>query len=225
MSESAPAAIFSLADLDFAYPEQPPLFTGLHFTLYPGRRVGLYGPTGSGKTTFLRLIAGLEKPLRGGMFFHGQPLRGEKDFRVLRRSVGFVLQNADDQIFCPTVLEDVAFGPLNLGFTRDEARERARRMLRILHLGDLENRPSHRLSGGEKKLVALAGVLAMEPEALLLDEPTNGLDAKAAGRLAEALAFLPAARLIVSHDVDFLEKNTDEILAIAGGCLEQRDRP
>ena len=220
MFESAPAAIFSLVDLGFAYPEQPPLFTGLHFSLLPGRRVGLYGPTGSGKTTFLRLIAGLERPLCGDMFFHGRPLRVEKDFRALRRSVGFVLQNADDQLFCPTVLEDVAFGPLNLGLTRDEAKECARRTLYSLNLGDLEDRPSHRLSGGEKKLVALAGVLAMAPEALLLDEPTNGLDAKAVGRLAETLAFLPAARLIISHDMDFLEKNTGEILAIVGGRLE-----
>ncbi len=221
MSEQAHAAIFALEGLTFAYPEQAPLFQDLDFSLHPGQRIGLYGPTGSGKTTLLRLIVGLETLRHGTIFFHGRALRVEKDFRALRRDVGFVLQNADDQLFCPTVLEDVAFGPLNLGLPRDEARERARRALRDLGLAALEGRFSHRLSGGEKKLVALAGVLAMEPEALLLDEPTNGLDPKTAERLAEALKPISAARLLVSHDRDFLEKNADRILTIADGRMKK----
>ncbi len=221
MSDQTPAAIFALKGLAFAYPEQAPLFQDLDFSLYPSQRIGLYGPTGSGKTTLLRLIVGLETPRHGAILFHGQALRVEKDFRALRRAVGFVLQNADDQLFCPTVLDDVAFGPLNLGLPRAEARERARRALRDLGLEALGNRLSHKLSGGEKKLVALAGVLAMEPEALLLDEPTNGLDPRAAARLAEELESVSAARLLVSHDRDFLEKNVDNILTIADGQLRK----
>ena len=159
---------------------------------------------------------GLAAPQEGRILFHGRPLETEKDFRELRCKVGLVLQHAEDQLFCPTVLEDVAFGPLNLGCTQDEARDRAASTLERLGLAGFENRLTHRLSGGEKKLVSLATVLVMEPEALLLDEPTNGLDPEARQRIIGVLKTLPTARIIISHDWDFLAETSSEYLTVEG---------
>lgn len=212
MSESS---IFALDHVSFSYPLGHEVLRDVSFSLEEGRHVGLYGPNGAGKTTFFRLITGLASPDAGTILFHGRPLRTEKDFRELRRKVGLVLQNADDQLFCPTVLEDVAFGPLNLGLTADEAKERAARTLDELGLKNFEQRLTHRLSGGEKKLVSLATVLSMRPEALLLDEPTNGLDPDARERIIAILQQLPTARITISHDWDFLARTSDSYLTIA----------
>jgi cobalt/nickel transport system ATP-binding protein len=215
--------LFTLENIDFSYPGNPPVFRKLSFTLRAHERIGLYGPNGSGKTTLFRLITGLEKPLHGRVLFHGQALEKEKDFHLLRCRVGFVLQNADDQLFCPTVLEDVAFGPLNLGLERQAARDRALHTLHDLGLDGMENRLTHKLSGGEKKLVSIASVLAMQPEALLLDEPTNGLDAEAGRRIIGILQSLPCARITISHDKEVLEQVSTDILTIADGRLVRTD--
>lgn len=220
MTDAAP--LLDIRDLSFAYAAGGAARAALHhvsLTLAPGQRLGLYGPNGSGKTTLFRCITGLETPQRGEIFLHGSRVRTEKDFRGLRRAVGYVLQNADDQLFFPTVLEDVAFGPLNLGLPPDEARARAGETLASLGLGDYAERLAHRLSGGEKTLVALATVLAMRPEALLLDEPTTGLDAEARERIIEVLNGLSTARIVISHDWDFLERVADEIWGMDKGRL------
>ena len=149
----------------------------------------------------------------------GVPVTAQKDFQRLRRKVGYVLQNPDDQLFFPTVLEDVAFGPLNLGMSPDAARERAIETLKSLGMSGFEDRLTHRLSGGEKKMVTLAGVLAMNPEALLLDEPTAGLDARSMVRLTELLHDLPTPRITISHDWDFLERVSSEFCTIADGTV------
>ena len=145
---------------------------------------------------------GLAAPQEGRILFHGRPLETEKDFRELRCKVGLVLQHAEDQLFCPTVLEDVAFGPLNLGCSQDEARVRAASTLERLGLAGFENRLTHRLSGGEKKLVSLATVLVMEPEARQ--------------RIIGVLKTLPTARIIISHDWDFLAETSSEYLTVEG---------
>ena len=178
-------SIVELDHLSFAYAGGREVLRDACLSLRPNERIGLYGPNGSGKTTLFRLIMGLAKPREGDVLFHGRPMKDEKDFRALRCRMGLVLQHAEDQLFCPTVLEDVAFGPLNLGLSPDEAAERALRTLRGLGLEGFEGRLTHRLSGGEKKLVSLAAVMAMQPEALLLDEPTNGLDPEARERLID----------------------------------------
>lgn len=211
--------LFALEHLSFAYPGGRRIFEDMSFALRPNQRIGLYGPNGSGKTTFFRLIMGLAVPQAGRVLFHGQPVETDKSFRALRCKVGLVLQHAEDQLFCPTVLEDVAFGPLNLGYGPEEARERALGTLRRLGLEGFENRLTHRLSGGEKKLVSLATVLAMEPEALLLDEPTNGLDPEARLRIIGVLKDLPTARIIISHDWDFLAETSASYLTVEDGRL------
>lgn len=206
--------ILTLDHVAFAYPGRPALFTDCCFSLPEGGRVGLFGPNGSGKTTLLRLIMGLEAPLKGRVLFHGEPVTTEKTLHRLRCGIGFVLQNSDDQLFSPSVLEDVAFGPLNLGLSRGDARDRAWETLDSMGLAALADRSAHRLSGGEKKMVALASVLSMRPEALLLDEPTTFLDDGARERIIDILGRRDIARIVVSHDRAFLEATVSSCIRI-----------
>lgn len=198
--------------LTFSYPGGGrPVFQDFNFSFYPDNHLGLVGPNGCGKTTLLHLIVGLLRPQAGRIKVLGAEPRTEKDFQSIRRKVGLLFQNPDDQLFCPTVLEDVAFGPLNLGKSRREAVEIARDTMARLGLAGFEDRVTYRLSGGEKKLVALATVLAMQPELLLLDEPTTGLDEDTKHRLIHLLQDLDIPYLIVSHERDFLQHTV-------GGC-------
>src|SRR5262249_17972259 len=155
-------------------------------------------------TTLLRTLVGLEKPTSGTVYAFGETRSTEKSFREVRAKAGFLFQDPEDQLFCATVLDDVAFGPLNLGKSQSDANAIARRTLNELDLGHLADRITHRLSGGEKRLVSLAAVLAMQPQVLLLDEPTNALDEEHLERLQEILLSLPTAMVIVSHDKYFL---------------------
>nr|WP_203544601.1 ABC transporter ATP-binding protein [Desulfovibrio sp. JC022] len=195
-------------DINFSYPGND-VFKDTDFALNQGQKIGLTGHNGSGKTTLLHIIMGLLKPHSGEVCYMGRKMKSEKDFRELRQGVGLLFQQADDQLFCPTVLEDVAFGPLNLGKSPEEARKIAEYTLCTLGLAGYEDRVSYRLSGGEKKLVSLATVLAMEPQALVLDEPTNDLDPAMRERLIDILNSLDIAMLVVSHDLDFLVQVTD----------------
>lgn len=188
-------------------------------SLDAGERLALVGDNGAGKTTLLRTLVGLEAASAGRIVAFGTERRREADFREVRIRAGFLFQDPDDQLFSPTVIEDVAFGPLNLGMDTDAALAGARAVLDRLGLAALEDRITHRLSGGEKRLVSLASVLAMEPQVLLLDEPTNALDERHSARLIELLAGLDVAMVIVSHDRLFLEKLATRAVWLAGGRL------
>lgn len=196
-----------------------PVLDALDLTLHAGERLALVGANGAGKTTLLRTLIGLEKAQAGDVIAFGTACRRESDFRPVRARAGFLFQDADDQLFCPTVIDDVAFGPLNLGLSLRDATARAQAVLAQLHLSALATRVTHRLSGGEKRLVALAGVLAMEPEVLLLDEPTNALDEAHYRRLLDILAGLPQAMIIVSHDRWFLNRLSSRVVALQDGRL------
>jgi cobalt/nickel transport system ATP-binding protein len=211
--------IISLTDLSFSYTEGKKVIDRLNFDLHEGDRIGLVGPNGSGKTTLFHLIMGLLKPSSGRMELFGKPVEDEGDFRSVRRRVGLLFQDADDQLFSPTVLEDVAFGPLNLGKSPAEAKEIALATLAMLGLTGFENRITYRLSGGEKRLVSLATVLAMEPEVLLLDEPTNGLDDETEEKITEVLKELNLTSVIISHNMELLFSTTDRIFTIAEGRI------
>ena len=187
--------------------------------LEAGERLALVGANGAGKTTLLRTLVGLERPTRGRIVAFGAERRVEKDFREVRALAGYLFQDPDDQLFSPTVIEDVAFGPLNLGLAPADAVARAEATLARLGLSALARRITHRLSGGEKRLVALAGVLAMEPRVLLLDEPTNALDERHLARLSEILAGLDVAMVIVSHDRSFLEHHATRAVLLKDGRL------
>lgn len=188
--------------------------------LESGERLALAGANGAGKTTLLRSVVGLETLESGEIVAFGRHRHVEDDFRDLRQRVGFLFQDSDDQLFAPTVIEDVAFGPLNLGFTPSQAIERAMTVLADLDLLSLEKRVTHHLSGGEKRLVALAGVLAMDPDVLLLDEPTNALDEAHLDRLTAILADLPVAMILVSHDAHFLATLSTRAVLLEDGKLK-----
>jgi cobalt/nickel transport system ATP-binding protein len=184
-----------------------------------GDRVALVGANGCGKTTLLRTLVGLEKPVRGNVFAFGSERTTEASFREVRTKAGFLFQDPDDQLFCATVIDDIAFGPLNLGMSQAAATTRAKDTLAQLDLASLADRITHRLSGGEKRLVSLASVLAMRPEVLLLDEPTNALDEAHLARLTEILNSLPIAMVIVSHDRSFIEKLATRAVSLREGSL------
>ncbi|MGD9172815.1 MAG: ABC transporter ATP-binding protein [Desulfobacterales bacterium] len=211
--------LINLDGITFKYLQGPLVLDGLDFKLERGNRVGLIAPNGSGKTTLLHIIMGLLKPLSGKLEIFGKPVREEKDFAAIRRRIGLLFQDADDQLFSPTVLEDVAFGPLNLGKSKSEAIHIARHTLDRLGLAGFEDRITFKLSGGEKRLVSLATVLAMEPEALLLDEPMNGLDIQTKAKLTKILGDLDLSYVLISHDFDFLAETADSIYTMADGKI------
>ncbi|MBQ7608099.1 MAG: ABC transporter ATP-binding protein [Desulfovibrionaceae bacterium] len=191
----------------------------IDFSIHEGEKIALYAPNGSGKTSLLRAMTGLNPLTCGRVLFHETAVCSEKDFARLRRSVGYVIQEAADQIFFPRVLEDTVFGPLNLGLSPEDAEKRALQALATLGIDSLANRETHHLSGGELRLVALAGILAMEPEVLLLDEPTNALDAASTKRLTDILRKLPTAQLTVSHDSAFLRNVAETFYTIRDGNI------
>lgn len=197
------SALLDLHDVHFAYPGRPPVLAGASLRIAPGERVALVGPNGCGKSTLLRIVVGLLRPSAGRVTAFGAERHTEEEFQEVRRRAGLVFQDPDDQLFCPTVAEDIAFGPLNLAKTKDEAMAIVDAVLARMALSHLRDRITHHLSGGEKRLVTLATVLAMEPDVLLLDEPTNALDVDNQARLLDILRSLPQAIVLVSHDAAF----------------------
>jgi cobalt/nickel transport system ATP-binding protein len=211
--------LIALESICFAYPRGTVVLDRLDFQLHPGERIGLVAPNGSGKTTVFHVIMGLLKPTDGTVRLFGQPMADEKDFAAFRHRIGLLFQDPDDQLFCPTVLDDVAFGPLNLGRSKEEAAALSRRVLSFLGLEGFEDRVTFKLSGGEKRLVSLAAVLALEPEVLLLDEPTAGLDQKTKARLVQVLNALNLPGVVISHEYDFLEATTNRIYSMEAGRI------
>ncbi|MFH1982179.1 MAG: ABC transporter ATP-binding protein [Pseudomonadota bacterium] len=211
--------IIELSKIRFGYPGGPPVLDDLNFHLHEGDRIGIVAPNGSGKTTLFHVIMGLIKPQAGTVTVFGTPCRSEKDFTAVRRRIGLLFQDADDQLFSPTVLEDVAFGPLNLGKPPEEAAAVALRTLAFLGLEGFEDRITYKLSGGEKRLVSLATVLSMSPEVLLLDEPSTGLDAATKSTLIDILNTLDLSFVLISHEFDFLSKTARHIYTLDQGRI------
>jgi len=220
---STVTALMQVSDLSYRYPRSGSLLDSIDFSLYAGDRVALMGANGAGKTTFLHLLVGLKKAKAGNVMAFGRNRIAEADFVEVRAKAGFLFQDPDDQLFCPTVLEDVAFGPLNMGKSREQALAISRETLASLGMVGFEARVAHQLSGGEKRMVTLASVLAMEPEVLLLDEPSNALDTDARKRLIEILQSLPQAMIIISHDDDFLTQLATRRVCLENGKLSELD--
>jgi cobalt/nickel transport system ATP-binding protein len=211
--------VIKLEKIWFEYQEGIRVFEGLDLSLMRGERVGIVGPNGSGKTTFFSLLMGLKIPQKGDVCLFGKRCSGEEDFKSARKKIGYLFQDPDDQVFCPTVLEDIAFGPLNLGVDPVAAVKRSRDIAGELGIAHLAERISTRLSWGQKKLVALAGVLAMEPEILILDEPTASIDDNIIDFITKYLRGLKCSMLITSHDRKFLNDICGEIYFLDKGIL------
>jgi len=212
-------ALINLKHIHFSYPGGRDVFQGLCFRLMDGERIGLIGPNGSGKTTLFHIIMGLLRPSSGSVEIFGKQIKEEREFQGIRQRIGLLFQDPDDQLFSPTVLEDVAFGPLNQGKSAKEAIAIARETLAELGLEGFEDRITYKLSGGEKRLVSLAAVLAMEPEILLLDEPTTGLDMETTVRLIEILNNLELSYVFISHNMDFITQTTTKVYGMIGGQI------
>jgi cobalt/nickel transport system ATP-binding protein len=212
-------SLFELSGIAFAFAPDRQVLRDASFRLETGERVALCGANGAGKTTLFHLMVGLLKPSSGTVRAFGAERRSEKDFVEVRTRAGLLFQDSDDQLFCPTVAEDVAFGPLNLGKSRTEARQVVAATLARLGIEALADRVTCKLSGGEKRLVALATILAMDPDVLLLDEPTTALDRQAQDRLTDILLSLPQTMVVISHDPVFLDRIATRRVVLEDGTL------
>jgi cobalt/nickel transport system ATP-binding protein len=216
-------ALLRIDHLSFAYPGRPPALQDLCLEVAEGEIVGLLGPNGAGKSTLLLHLNGCLSS-RDAVFVRGVALRPET-VREIRRRVGLVFQNPDDQLFMPRVFEDVAFGALNEGCPPEAARERVMRALAAVGMSGYEERSPHHLSIGEKKRVALATVLIMECDVLALDEPTAGLDPRARRELIRLLAGLERTQVIATHDLEMALELCNRVLVLSRGAVVAEGRP
>jgi len=199
--------------LAFSYPDKANVLQGINLTIYNGERVGLIGHNGCGKTTLFMLLCGVLRPSAGHITLLGEPLMPGQ----FRPEVGLLFQDPKDQLFSPSVADDIAFGPQNMGLDPAEVAARVANAVDLTGIDHLLNRPPHHLSGGEKQMVAIAGLLAMTPQILLYDEPTASLDLRMRRRLIQFLQRSPETLLIASHDLEFLLEVCDRVLLIDNG--------
>jgi len=211
-------------ELVYDYPDGTPALRGISCRIVHGEAVAVVGANGAGKSTLLLHLNGLLLPRSGEVRIGELPVTAGTRAQV-QRTVGYVFQDADDQLFMPTVEEDVAFGPLNLGLSADEARARARSALDLVGAGHLAARAPYRLSGGEKRAVAIAGVMAMLPSILVFDEPSSGLDPAARRRLIALLRSFTHTRIVATHDLDLVLDLCTRVLVLHEGRIEADGPP
>ena len=209
--------MIELKNVSFSYEKDRPVIRDLSFRIADGESVGLIGANGAGKSTVMKLILGLCSG-QGQVLIDGEELTRENLYRI-RGKLGFVLQNSDNQMFMPTVYEDMIFGPLNYGATREETDRRVDAVLDRLGLQDLKHRHNHRISGGEKRMAAIATILAMEPKAILMDEPTSALDPYNRRIVINTIRELPQTKLITSHDLDMILDTCERVILLDGGQI------
>ena len=227
-----PVPVFDVRGITYRY-HQVTALDNLSLTIEPGKRVALLGANGSGKSTLLRILDGLIFPDQGSVTFSGGPLTEERlqdaEFTYqFRRRVGLVFQNPDIQIFSPTVFDEVAFGPLQLQWSKEKVRTEVYQILERMKITHLKDRAPHHLSTGEKKRVTLASVLVLDPEVLLLDEPTAALDPKSASQMIEFLIGArggPKTIVTTTHDLDILEDTADHCIVFQTGRVVTEGAP
>ena len=210
--------LIEISRLRFRFPEQHYLFRGLDFTLGYGEKIALCGENGAGKSTLFLNILGLLPFEDGVVRFLGKECRKPNDFVFVRANTGLLFQDPDDQLFCPSVIEDVAFGLMNQGLSQKQAQKKSEEVLERLGISHLAERVPYKLSGGEKRMASLATILAMEPDILLLDEPTTGLSERYRAVLVDALkAYDAKGMVIISHDNHFLDQMADRKVLLKNG--------
>lgn len=203
--------------VSFSYDGERPVVENLSFTIEKGESVGLIGANGAGKSTLMKLLLGLLSGT-GEILVDGLSVT-KKNLPSIRQKLGFVLQDSDNQMFMPTVYEDMIFGPRNYGLSKDEAERRVDEVLSQLNLTSLKHRHNHKLSGGEKRMAAIATILAMQPEAILMDEPSTALDPVNRRTVIRTVNALPQTKLIASHDLDMILDTCDRVILLANGKI------
>ena len=214
-------------NVTYAYEKGKPVISEVSFEIRKGENVGLIGANGAGKSTVMKLLLGLAGPGAGAAA--GSQTQGRilvdglevtpRSLAQVRRKLGFVLQNSDNQMFMPTVLEDMLFGLLNYGMSRQEALQRADSVLKELGQEKLKGLYNHKISGGEKRMAAVATVLAMDPEVLLMDEPTSALDPYNRRIIINTIRKLPRTKIITSHDLDMIYDTCGRVILLSGGSV------
>jgi len=208
--------LVEVKDLEYTYPDNTKALCGITFRILHGESVGIVGANGAGKSTLLSHLNGILTPAAGTVRIGDYSLT-KQTLRQIRRTVGMVFQDPDDQLFMPTVYDDVAFGPLNLGFLPDEIEQRVMAALETVGAAHLKNRPPYRLSGGQKRSVAIASVLAMSPDILVMDEPSSGLDPFARRKLIKLLLTFTHTKVIATHDLDLVLDLCERTIVLKDG--------
>lgn len=208
-------------DLSFTYPDGTEALKKVNITIKKGERIAIMGPNGAGKSTLFSHFNGLSEPTSGHVEIDGEKIIFERDELLkVRQKVGIVFQDPNDQLFAPTVKEDVAFGPMNLGLDYDEVNSRITEALELVGMSGFEDKTPHHLSGGQQKRVAIAGIIAMKPEIMILDEPTAGLDPEGVDKVLNILNNLNKEGIsivISSHDIEMVNHFADKIYVLYGG--------
>ncbi|MHB2148868.1 energy-coupling factor ABC transporter ATP-binding protein [Calditrichota bacterium LG25] len=207
--------VIQIQSLCYSYEDKKDVLKDVSITIKEGESVGIIGPNGAGKTTLFLLLCGILKPTQGSIRIKGE----EVVYRAFNPAVGYVFQNPDDQLFSPTVWDDVAFGPINMALPREEINKRVERALDICNCKQLADRPSHHLSGGEKRMVAIASVLSMEPEIMIYDEPTASMDMRSRRNIIKLVTSNKKTNLIASHDMEFILETCRRVILIDSGKL------
>jgi len=215
--------IIEINDLEYTYPDKTKALSGLSFKILHGESVAIVGANGAGKSTLLSHLIGILVPTKGTVRIGDYPLT-KQTLTQIRRCVGMVFQNSDDQLFMPTVFEDVAFGPLNLGLPLEEVEKRVMSALEKVGAAHLRDRPPYKLSSGQKRSVAIASVLAMLPDILVMDEPTSGLDPQARRQLIKLLQTFTHTKIIATHDLDLVLELCERTIVLSDGLIIA-DRP
>ena len=208
-------------DLSFTYPDGTEALKKVNITIKKGERIAIMGPNGAGKSTLFSHFNGLSEPTSGHVEIDGEKIIFERDELLkVRQKVGIVFQDPNDQLFAPTVKEDVAFGPMNLGLVYDEVERRIKESLEMVGMAGFEDKTPHHLSGGQQKRVAIAGIIAMKPEIMILDEPTAGLDPEGVDKVLDILNNLNKEGIsivISSHDIEMVNQFADKIFVLYSG--------
>ncbi|ADL12319.1 ABC transporter related protein [Acetohalobium arabaticum DSM 5501] len=202
--------MIKIRNLSFQYPDGTQILDNFNLTVQENDRIALIGPNGTGKTTLFKIIMGLLIPQEGEVIIFGKQRKEEEDFVEVREKIGFLFQDSDDQLFCSTVEEDIAFGPLNLGKSKEKAMEIVSETLELVDMQGFEKKTPYSLSGGEKRMIAFATILAMKPKLLLLDEPFAGLDKDATEKMLSILTEIDLPYVIISHRNSLVKEVTDD---------------
>ena len=210
-------------DLNFSYPDGYEALKNINLEINKGDTLGVLGPNGAGKTTFILHLNGILGNLDDSIYINNLSIN-EDNLKKIREKVGIVFQDPDDQLFMPTVLEDVMFGPKNFGYTNEEAESKAIEALEKVKMKEFLNKPPHHLSFGQKRKVAIASVIAINPELIVLDEPSSNLDPASRRELIEILKNLDVTIILVTHDLPMALEICDESIILNNGEIKIRDK-